>query len=146
MIPELREALYQYLITPGNSFIAILGDGKLFHKRPLNNENFPYCTFEQTDRERSIDSSNKFETVVVTFSIYDGSNDGVRESTISADRLEQLVEELDNLLDLKDQSDFSVANYSLLDINRQGLIPAPSESNSVIGAFVSYTFLLQKGR
>ena len=144
MIPELREALYTYLTIPGNDFITLLGDN-LFHKRPLNDANFPYCTFEGTERDRTIDSSDKFITEEITFQIFDGANDKPKESAISMDRLELLVQYLDDLLDAKGKA-FTVTNYSLIDIQQKLITPIPTSSNRVQGQILIYDFKLQKRR
>lgn len=145
MIPELRIGLFQRLTTPGTDFITRLGDNKVFHKRPLNNEDFPYCAFEQTYNERTIDSSYEYPVVEITFWIYDGANDGVKESTTSMTNLEYIAKYLDDLLDAQ-ASQLTVPGYSVIDIKKKSETPAPTSSNEVQGTIIRYEFNLQKRR
>lgn len=145
MIVELRTPLYTYLKADANDFITLLGADNLKHKRPLNDADFPYCVFEQIAKARTIDSGNTFPRPQITFSIYDGSNDGVDESTISMARVEQLVKYLDDLLDLKTDP-FPVTGYKIISTRNVSVTPAPTVSNATHGVVVRYEFYLQKRR
>ena len=145
MIPQLRTAIYTYLTSGGNPFITLLGAGNLKHKHPRNNKDFPFCVFEETSRERFIDSGSKYIQGTLTFKIYDGSNDGVKESSISASNLEATVEALDTMLDLKDKS-ITISGYQFVNLKTKSITNAPTTTNAVHGAICKYEFILLKAR
>lgn len=145
MIKVFRKSLYAYLIGGSNPFITLLGAGNLSYKHPIGDKDFPYCFFTDTSKGRSIDSGNKFIRGELTFMMYDGSNDKVKESTISADNLEDTVEALDDMLDLQENA-FTVLGYSLVQLKQKSISGAPTVSNSVHGAKLVYNYTLQKVR
>ena len=136
----MRQAIYTYLTT-SNDFITLLGS-KLDYKRPLNDKDFPYCVYDITNGERSIDSHDKFPQLKLEFKIYDGSNDADEESTISSNKIEQLAYELDKMLDNK-QNSITISNYHLVRIKQNNTIELPTSSNAVLGIRIVYDVTLQ---
>lgn len=142
MIPELRTAIYNYCTGGANPFITLLGAGNFKYKKVKNKKNFPYCIFEEANRTRSIDSGNKFVQGELHFRMYDGSNDGVKESSISAANIEATAEALDALLDLKENL-ITISNYLFVQLKQISINNAPTDSNSIHGAILKYKFILQ---
>jgi len=145
MIPELRTAIYDYCTGGSNPFITLLGAGNFKYKKVKNGKDFPYCIFEETRRERFIDSGNKLIQGELTFTMYDGSNDGVKETSISADNIEATAEALDALLDLQDQ-EITISNYTFTQLKQISINNAPTDANNIHGVILKYNFLLQKVR
>jgi len=142
MIPELRAALNTYLTSGGNGFITALGDN-LFHKHPISDQDYPFCVFTEETNSRAIDSGDKLIRTRITFRVYDGSDDGAKESYIYPDRAETIIDELDKLLDL---ATLTVDNYTFNLVKRIETKEIPTENNSVHGIKSTYEFHLQKSR
>ena len=146
MIPELRTSLYTYLTSGGNPFITLLGAGNLKHKHVKNNRDYPYCVFMQVDQTRTIDSGVKLIDVEVVFMTYDGSNDGVKESSISASNVEATVQALDAMLDNQDKAFTLTGGYLLRSIKQITIGNTFELSNSVHGVLSTYLIKIQKVR
>ena len=149
MIPELREGLYQYLIS-GGAFISLLGAGNLSYMHVKNNKDYPYCIFYQRQRNISptqiIDSADKFPDPEVVFEIYTGSNDKVKESFVSPSEIEDLTEALISQLDLKDSTTIPIDNYYMANIELIDSVELKMKNNSTFGAAVFFRIILQKAR